>query len=134
MAQYDSRYAKLPFYEFFNEIIACVSFKNYAIVAMPFETSDNQVKETPVGYVLWGEFNQLTLALYAKGIRQLAVPEFKSGEDRWVLQLCTPFGFQTELLDFIKLSLPQLFKNDKMMVLDLLEKVPFHRDERNKKA
>jgi hemolysin-activating ACP:hemolysin acyltransferase len=133
LAQYDGRYAKVPFYELFNEIMGCTVYNNYAIIVMPFNDSNGLLKETPVGYILWAKFNQITLALYAKGIRQLAVPEFNQGDDIWALQFCTPFGFQEELLQFVKSNLPQLWKDDKMLSLDLLERVPYSRADRDNK-
>lgn len=123
LAMFDGRYAQKSFIEIFNEIFACVTKKQYAVIALPYNAPDGQIHETPVAYVLWGEFNEMTLAMYSKNIRMLSPGEFKSGDDKWITQLCTPFGYQEELLELLTKELPDLFSKEKLKSLELFEKV-----------
>jgi hemolysin-activating ACP:hemolysin acyltransferase len=100
---------------------------------MPFRNANNEYLETPVAYVLWGAFSPLTLALYAKGIRSLAPTEYKSGVDKWVVQFGTPFGMQDEIFHYVKLKLPELFRDDKLLSIDILEKIPYSKDNLKQK-
>jgi hemolysin-activating ACP:hemolysin acyltransferase len=128
LAQFDSRYAKIAFTEVFNEITSCVNAEQYAVIAMPFRDNDNNYKEVPVGYVLWGSFNDITLAIYAKGIRAISPIEYKSGADKWVVQFSSPFGFQDEVFNQVKDKFPDLFREDKLLAIDLLEQIPYLRN------
>jgi hemolysin-activating ACP:hemolysin acyltransferase len=133
LAQFDGRYAKVPFTDVFSEIQSCVMHNQYCIVAMPFRNSKEEYLETPVAYVLWGSFSPLTLALYGKSIRNLSPIEYKSGVDKWVVQFATPFGMQDEIFHYIKLKLPELFRDDKLLAIDILEKIPYSKDNLKQK-
>jgi hemolysin-activating ACP:hemolysin acyltransferase len=133
LAQFDSRYSRIPFTDVYSEILACVTANQFAIIAMPFRNDKNEYLETPVGYVLWGAFSPLTLAVYAKAIRNLSPIEYRSGPDRWVVQFGTPFGMQDEILNYVKLKLPELFRDDKLLAIDILEKIPYLRDNNKQK-
>ena len=123
LAQFDSRLANRPFQEVFNEIHACVMHKQYAILAMPVQQKLG-VKDTPVGYILWGKMNFTASALYGKQIRQLSPGEYNCGDQLWVVQFCTPFGMKEEIFQCCKQNIPELAQNKGIFTIDLFEELP----------
>lgn len=126
LAMFDSRYASMPFSVILNEIYACVNHNQYSVIAMTYDAPDGKQHDTPVGYVLWGKFNHMTLAVYAKNIRVISPGEYKSGDDEWCVQFCSPFGYQQELLEFAQKTMPNLMNNEKLKSLDLFEKIGYN--------
>lgn len=124
LAMFDARYAKKSFVEIYNEIFACTQHNQYALLALKYDAPDGKQHDTPVAYILWANFNEMSLAMYSKGIRMLSPGEFKSGDDQWLVQMCCPFfNAQDDIIKLLKREMPGLVTNDKIKALDLFEKI-----------
>ncbi len=139
LAHCDERYAKRPFSRVFNEIYACVTHKQYAVVGMQMEAFEiagaklpgqaalmQPARLVPVGYVLWANMNYISSSIYAKGIRELAPSEFKSGTTRWIVQIVAPYGDQIAIWDFFKKNLDIAKEDTPLYTLDWIESISYN--------
>lgn len=129
LAHCDERYAKRPFAEVLNQIYGCVAHKQYAVVGTMMEPAPlpgaggltTPPRMVPVGYVIWANLNYISASLYAKGIRQLSPSEFKSGSQRWIMQVGAPYGDQETIWKFFKERLDLAKSDEPLYTLDWLE-------------
>ncbi len=125
LGQFDLRYAKQSFHDYYIEVRSAVRAGNYAVIGIEYR-NDNGIVETltPVAYALWGNLTPFTAAIYAKKLRSLAPEEYNRGQERWLFQFCCPFGMQKEVWDYAQRSIPELAKDGKLLTLELFEPIP----------
>lgn len=58
--------------------------------------------EAPVAYVSWARLSQVAAARYQQAPHHLGSGDWKSGDQFWLIDLCTPFGGGSEIIDTLR--------------------------------
>ena len=124
LMQFDGRIKNQGFSAAYGELTAVVGLNQYAVIGLPYTSVEGEIGMTNIAAITWANLNPATLALYAKEIRPLAPPEYNSGSDLVLLNLFSPFGFQEEIVEFLRTKHEIFAKDSKVLSLDLFEKIP----------
>lgn len=64
-----------------NRMLACVIAKKFAVV------TDGAI---PVGYIAWGDLNDIVAARLRQGLLELTPEDLSSGKKTWIVSYCAP--------------------------------------------
>ena len=59
-------------------------------------------KDRPIGVVLWAYASEEVAGRLAQGTTKLRPPEWRSGEELWVVEVIAPFGAAEEMVKDLK--------------------------------
>jgi cytolysin-activating lysine-acyltransferase len=58
--------------------------------------------DSPIAYVSWATLSETVAQRYAAAPHQLAAPDWKSGEQVWIVDLLVPFGGAQEVMNDLR--------------------------------
>jgi cytolysin-activating lysine-acyltransferase len=58
--------------------------------------------DAPLAYVSWARLSESAATRYAKPPHHLASGDWKSGEHNWIIDLCTPFGGGSDIIQELR--------------------------------
>jgi cytolysin-activating lysine-acyltransferase len=61
-------------------------------------------ESAPIAYVSWARLSEDVAKRYQKAPHQLSASDWKSGEQIWIVDLCTPFGGMQEVMKDLRES------------------------------
>lgn len=117
IAMFDAVQARRQFSSVMNEVFAASMHGQYAVASMVVDDGSAEPKLSPAGYIIWASMNKFNSTVYGNGTRELSPSDYYSGEDKWLIQFVTPFGFRTELWDYFKQQVTALSKSLPLLML-----------------